>query len=182
MGTPEVPLEQAHETIEHHAHGASEPWIMGVALTAAVLAALAAVTALYGEHFANEAMLEQVRAANKWNQFQANSTKEKVIETQKELYSELKKDPESAKLKELEKQLEKYTEGKKEAKKEAELLEEESNRHLDEHVPLSRGLTMFQVAIAIGAISVLTRRREFWFVCLAFGAVGVGFLIWGLAA
>ena len=41
---------------------------------------------------------------------------------------------------------------------------------------------MFQVAIAVGAISVLTKRREFWFVSLVFGAIGVGFLIWGLAA
>ena len=39
---------------------------------------------------------------------------------------------------------------------------------------------MFQVAIAIGAISVLTKRRGFWFVALAFGAFGVGFLVWGL--
>ena len=35
---------------------------------------------------------------------------------------------------------------------------------------------MFQVAIAVGAISVLTKRREFWFVSLAFGAIGVGFI------
>ena len=67
MGTPEVPLEHAHETIEHHAHAASEPWVMGVALTAAILAALAAVTALYAEHFATEAMLEQIRASDRWN-------------------------------------------------------------------------------------------------------------------
>ena len=77
MGTPEVPLENAHETIEHHAHGSSEPWIMGVALTAAVLAALAAVTALYAEHFATEAMLERIQANDKWSESQADSTKEK---------------------------------------------------------------------------------------------------------
>jgi hypothetical protein len=45
---------------------------------------------------------------------------------------------------------------------------------------LSLGVTMFQVAIAVGAISVLTRRRNFWFASLAFGAVGVGFLGYGL--
>ena len=73
MGTPEVPLEHANETIEHHAHGASEPWVMGVALTAAILAALAAVTALYADHFATEAMLEQIQASDQWNEFQATS-------------------------------------------------------------------------------------------------------------
>ncbi len=186
MGMPEVPLEHAHETIEHHAHGSSEPWVMGVALTAAILAAMAAVTALYAEHFANEAMLEQVKAADKWNEFQAASTKEKVLETQKELIAELKKDPDptdKAKLADLERRLAKYKTDKDECKKEALELEGESKTHHDEHVPLSRGLTMFQVGIAVGAISVLTKRREFWFVSLAFGAIGLGFigaLIWRL--
>ncbi len=82
MGTPEVPLEHAQETIEHHAHAAAEPWVMGVALTAAVAAALAAVTALYAEHCATEATLEQIQASDRWNEFQANSTKEKVVERQ----------------------------------------------------------------------------------------------------
>jgi len=35
---------------------------------------------------------------------------------------------------------------------------------------------MFQIAIAVGAISVLTRRRAFWFVSLAFGAAGILFV------
>ncbi len=83
MATPEVPLEHAHETIEHHAHGSSEPWVMGVALTASVLAALAAVTALCAEHFANEAMLERIEATDKWNESQADSIKEKLLDTKK---------------------------------------------------------------------------------------------------
>lgn len=178
MGTPEVPLENPHETIEHHAHGASEPWVMGVALTAAFLAALAAVTALYAEHFATEAMLEQIQASDRWTEFQANSIKEKVILGNKKVLAKLnvELDPED------EAKLTEYKEKKNEVKEKAEKFEEESKKHLREHVPLSRGLTMFQVAIAVGAISVLTKRREFWFVCLAFGAVGIGFLIWGLAA
>ena len=77
MGTPEVPLEHAHETIEHHAEHSTEPWIMGVALTAAILAALAAMTALYAEHFATDATLEQIKASDTWNEYQANSIKEK---------------------------------------------------------------------------------------------------------
>jgi hypothetical protein len=176
MGTPEVPLENAHETIEHHAHSASEPWVMGVALTAAVLAALAAVTALFAEHFATEATLEQIRASDKWTQFQANSIKEKVVETKKELLTSLKNQPDARD----EAKLGEYKTRKDEIKEEAEKFEEESKKHLREHVPLSWGLTMFQVGIAVGAISVLTRRREFWFVSLIFGTIGVGFLVWGL--
>ena len=71
----------------------SEPWVMGVALTAAVAAALAAVTALYAEHFATEATLEQIQASDRWNEFQANSIKEKVVERKKELLMILKNEP-----------------------------------------------------------------------------------------
>ena len=36
---------------------------------------------------------------------------------------------------------------------------------------------MFQIAIAIAAISALTRRRKFWIVSLLFGGVGCAFLV-----
>jgi len=36
---------------------------------------------------------------------------------------------------------------------------------------------MFQIAIAIGAISVLTKRRKFWAISLGFRAVGLFFTV-----
>jgi len=176
MDTPEVPLEQVQETIDEHAHATMEPWVMGVALTAAILAALAAVTALYAEHFATEAMLEQIEASDTWSEFQANSIKEKVIETKKEVLFILKKEPDP----EDEAKLIEYRGNKAELKEKAEQKGLESIKHLRGHVPLSRSLTLFQVGIAIGAISALTKRRAFWFVSIAFGVIGFGFLIRGL--
>jgi hypothetical protein len=38
---------------------------------------------------------------------------------------------------------------------------------------------MFQVAIAVAAISVLTKRRRFWLISIAFGLIGIAFLIQG---
>ncbi len=175
MGTPEVPLEHAHETIEHHAEHSTEPWIMGVALTAAILAALAAVSALYAEHFATDATLEQIKASDTWNEYQANSIKEKVILENEKISQKLGIPIDD----EDEKKLDDYKANKEKIKEKAEGFVEESERHLARHVPLSRGLTMFQVAIAIGAISVLTKQRAFWYVSLGFGAVGIVFLIRG---
>ena len=39
---------------------------------------------------------------------------------------------------------------------------------------------MFQICIAVSAISVLTGKRTFWWVSLLFGAVGVFYLIVGM--
>jgi hypothetical protein len=36
---------------------------------------------------------------------------------------------------------------------------------------------MFQIAIAVGAIAVLIRRRAFWLGSLAAGAIGIVFLV-----
>lgn len=47
------------------------------------------------------------------------------------------------------------------------------------HFPLSCSLTMFQIGIAIGAIAVLTRRKQFWMASPGFGAIGLVFpIVW----
>src|SRR5438874_2511746 len=61
--------------------------------------------------------------------------------------------------------------------KAAEAFQKQAKHHLHLHHALSRSVTMFQIAIAIGAISALTRRRKFWVVSLAFGSVGLFFLL-----
>ena len=38
---------------------------------------------------------------------------------------------------------------------------------------------MFQIAIAIAAVSALTKKRRFWVVSMLFGAVGCVFLVMG---
>ena len=47
------------------------------------------------------------------------------------------------------------------------------------HVIYAQGVTMFQIAIAVAAISVLTKRTRFWYVALAFAVVGLFFLVQG---
>ena len=57
----------------------------------AVLAVLAAISALIAEHHANEAMLDQIRSSDKWSFYQAKSIKSYLYEMQKEkLEMELK--------------------------------------------------------------------------------------------
>jgi hypothetical protein len=192
---PEVPLEQAQEEIQHHAHGATEPWILGVALTAAILAALAAVTALLAEHHANEATITQIKASDQWGFFQAKGIKAGELRNKVFSWEALDKkvDPKDdaglKKYKEEQKEIEgdkatlkRYAQEQEEIKEKAEELQAESSVHLKRHFPLACGVTMFQVAIAIAAISVLIRKKPFWFISIAFGVVGAGFLVVGLVS
>jgi hypothetical protein len=97
----EVPTEHLHETIHEAAHESehrheSGPLSMRVALTTALLAVIAAVAALLAGHAANEAMLEQIRAANQWSHYQSKSIKASVLGSKIELLGSLGK-PSSSK-------------------------------------------------------------------------------------
>jgi hypothetical protein len=176
MERPEVPLEQSQEEIADHAHHATEKWIMGVALTAAFLAVLAAITSLLAEHHANEAMLEQIQSSDKWAYYQAESIKANLFATKIELLKAFdkpvdEKDPGK---------VEKYRKKQETLWDEAKEKEQASETHMRLHAILSPSITLFQIGIAVGAISVLTKRKSFWFASLAFGVVGVAQLLWGM--
>ena len=184
MEAPEVPTEHLHEHINEHAqgeaggHGSKTSWTMGVALSSALLAALAAVASLKAGHFANEAMVAQISSANKWSYFQSKSIKESQLIGKMDILTALGKEV-SAKDQE---KADEYKKEKGDISNEAKQLEHESKGFFHQHEIMAKSVTFFQVSIAIGAISVLTRRRSFWFVSMGFGAVGVGCLIQGLLA
>ena len=75
---------------------------------------------------------------------------------------------------------ERYQEEQTEIQKEAKQKEAEAKSNFHQHETFAHGVTMFQIAIAIAAISALTAKRRFWIVSLVFGAVGCVFLVLGL--
>lgn len=172
----EVPTEEIQENIHHAAHESGQPWTMGVALTSAFLAALAALSALMSGHHSNEAMIEQIQASDSWSYYQAKGIKAAVLQSKMQMLEALEK-PVSEKDKN---KFEEYKKEQEDTKTEATEKETKSRAHLVRHMTLARSVTLFQVAIAIAAISVLTRRKKFWFLSMGFGVVGIVFLILGL--
>jgi hypothetical protein len=172
----EVPTEHLHEQMHEEAHHAKERWIMGVALSSALLAGFAAVTALLAGHHANEAMLEQIHASDQWSYFQAKGIKASVLETRMTVLEGLGK-------KASEKDSDKLAEYKKEQEeisKEAREKEQSARHHLHAHEIFARGVTLFQVAISVAAISVLVKRKRFWWLSMGFGVIGIFFFIQGI--
>src|SRR5258708_33847704 len=75
MEEPEVPTEHLHEHIKEHAEHSTEKWILGVALSSALLAAFAAVASLLAGHNANEAVFSQIDSSEQWSYYQSKSIK-----------------------------------------------------------------------------------------------------------
>jgi hypothetical protein len=176
MEEMEDPTERVQEEMHEHAHHAPQQWISQVALSAAILAALAAVTSLLSGHHANEAMVDRIRASDQWSYFQAKGIKAAVHGSRVQLLMALGKPVDEKD----EQKVKQYEQEQDEIKKEAEEHEADSEAHLHKHVVFARGVTLFQVAIAVAAITVLTKRRRFWLVSIFFGNAGIFFLIQGV--
>jgi hypothetical protein len=171
---PEVPLEQLSEQVHEAAHHSGETWISWVALSTALLAVLAAITGLLSGKHANEAMMSQIEAANQWNYYQAKSIKSSVLDVKMSLAAAVdEKDRAKAA---------RYEEEQAGIKAEAEHKAAEAKVNFHRHEVYAHGVTLFQIAIAVAAISALTKKRRFWVVSLAFGAAGCVFLAIGFFA
>src|SRR6202165_4919658 len=174
MEEAEVPLENLQEHVHHTAEHSGKKWISWVALSTAILAVLAAIAGLLSGKHANEAMMSQIQASDQWGYYQAKSIKAAVLEAKTTLAeAATEKDKEKAA---------KYQEEQTEIKAEAEQKEAEAKSNFHKHEVFARSVTMFQIAIAIAAISALTKKRRYWFVSLVFGLVGAAFLILGAMA
>ena len=171
MEEAEVPLEGLHEEIHHRAEHGGEKWISWVALSTAILAVLAAIAGLLSGMHANEAMMSQIESSDQWAYYQAKGIKAAVLDAKMSLSGNVSEEDKT--------KAERYQEEQKEIQKEANEKQAEAKSNFHQHEIFARGVTMFQIAIAIAAISALTKKRRFWIVSLFFGIVGSVFLALG---
>ncbi len=170
----EVPIEKLQEDMHHqieHSHD-STGFMMKGALLSAILAVFAAISALMAGHYSNEALVEQLSASDSWAYYQAKGIKSSITEI-KMMVSP--KDAESLKEK-----MGEYKQQQEEIKKEAEEKQAESRHHLTKHQALASAVTFFQIAIALTAISVLTKKRRFMSISMVLGIIGAMMMARGL--
>ncbi|HEV2965624.1 MAG TPA: DUF4337 domain-containing protein [Chthoniobacterales bacterium] len=168
MEEAEVPLENLEEETHHRAEHSDEKWISWVALSTAILAVLAAITGLLSGMHANEAMMCQIESSDQWGYYQAKSIKASVLDAKVALANSPNEADAQTR--------DRYEKEQEEIKAEAENKQAEAKSHFHQHEIFARGVTMFQIAIAIAAISALTKKQHFWIVSLLFGIAGCVFL------
>ena len=157
----EVPTEHLHEEINERAKEGKR-WSLYLAISTAFMAVLAAIAGLMAGHYSNEALIEQIKASDQWAYYQAKGIKAEIA-----AFSAIKDST----------LIEKYKTEQQSIKKTAEDFEKKSGVYLDKHVILARAVTMFQIAIAISAISILTGKRWLWYFAILLSLAGVVFFI-----
>lgn len=176
----EVPTEHLTETINETAEEkkseAKERWTLYVALSTAFMAVLAAIAGLMAGHHSNEALIDQVKASDQWSYYQAKSIKAELATSTDKILHTLSAKPlteDNAPT------LARYEKEKEEIKKKAEEHEKSSEDHLNKHVTIAKSVTIFQIAIAISAIAIITRRKPLWYGGIILTLVGIVFLVMG---
>ena len=181
---------EAQELQEHAEHGAHEATLRPVAFTMSLLAVLVAVTTVLGHRTHTEAIIAQTRAAveqnrasDMWSFYQAKKIRTNDTELAANLMQVLSiaDKPTAAKiekgyadhqkkweedLKEGEKQAREKEEKVKDFEKEVTAAEVRANRF-----DLSEAL--LEIGLVITSITLLTHKRIYWYLGLAFSVGGI---------
>jgi len=177
MEEQEIPTEELQEKIHEEAEEKKERWILHVALSTACIAVLAAIAGLLSGHHVNEALIEQIKSSDQWNFYQSKSIKAEIAGSTLKILEAL---PGKAPADEEKQATARYEKEKEAIKKIAEEDQEKAEKHLNTHVTLSKAVTIFQIAIAISAIAILTRRKKLWYGSIVLAMAGIVFLIMGI--
>jgi Domain of unknown function (DUF4337) len=152
------------------------------AVTAEVLAVLAAIGSLLSGHTVNQSILEQTKATDQWAYYQAKSTKGHAYLVGGELIKDLSttqsttaSDSRTQALRHFQEESERYEREKEDFKKEAEHLEAESQHEFHRHLQFALGIACFQVGIVLASVSILVRIRAIYYLSVVAGAAG---LVW----
>jgi hypothetical protein len=183
---PEVETERLHEAIHEELEKEGGAFLKRIALTTAILAALAAIASLYAGATVNEALVLkteatrlQAEASDQWAYYQAKGIKAAVAEASSTAWLAIGKPapPEYAQNQKRYKDEQKAIEEKaKEKEKERDEKSAEADHLLHRHHLFADTVALLQVSIALGAVAALTRSRLAWIASMAVGLGGIGLL------
>jgi hypothetical protein len=180
---PEIESEKLHEAIHEELEHEGGSFLKQIAMSTTVLAAVAAIAALQAGATVNEALALktdatrlQAQASDQWTYYQAKGIKAVVAEASETSWTATGAVPP----KQYAEKKKRYEDEQKEISEKAKKLEEErdeKSKEADEllhrHHGFAYAVTLFQVAIALGALAALTRIRLVWYGSMALGLGGL---------
>ncbi len=184
---PEIELDAVHERAEEAQREGSRD-LRVVALTTALLAACAAIASLQAGSTVNEALALkteatqlQAQASDQWAYYQAKGVKEAIVRASATEWTIAGKTPPSDIATTANKYAQQQVAIAQQAQKlehERDLRSHEAEHLMHQHHGFASAVAFFQVAIALGAITALTRSRPVFAAAVLLGVIGVVFYAW----
>ena len=150
-----------------------ESWTKYVSLMVVVLAVATGIGSLKAGGFSTKVVLNQQQASDEWAYYQAKSIKQRIAEMEARGTT----GPVAAAAAE---DVARYKNDQKVSQAEAQRLEKLRD-DFGKHGPkVGLGITFLQISIALASVCLLTKRKALWMASGVIGAIGIGYVVFGL--
>ncbi len=172
--------EEINEFVENQEKG-GEAKLFNVSFSISVLAVLVALATVLAHRAHTEAVLQQARATDEWNLYQAKKIRQSNIATTSDLLTILAPNnpAAAAKLNDYKTHTAKWDDDLKEEDEKARDYEKEVMTAEHRASRYDSGEALLQIAVVLSSVTLLTRQRIFWLMGLAVGAGGLVFALMG---
>ncbi len=174
---------EAHELQEHSEHASADKSLRPVALAMSTLAVLVAITTVLGHRSHTAAVLEQARASDMWNEYQAKRIRQNDTANAIDILKILPtRDAEGTQklIKSYQQHIDKWNEDLGEEQKQAREFEEEVRLQERRANRFDLGEALLEIGLVVTSVTLLTRRQAYAWFGGAFGVAGIVMAILGL--
>jgi len=171
-------MPEVHELHEHAEKTRENPELIGATFTMSVIAVLVAAISVLGHRAHTRTILDQTRAADSWSEYEARSIRYHNYELFADLLSVAQvKDPDKAqKLKDrYASEQQRYRQEQDTVQAKAKTFEASAEEHERKGARYDMGEVCLEAALVITSITLITRKKPFWFMGSAMAAGGVLF-------
>jgi hypothetical protein len=175
-------MSEGIELPEHEEHE-KHPLTIPVSVTIAILAVVGAIVTLLGHRAHTEELLLQAKASDQWAYYQAKNIRLHEMQAVSDMLAVLSpadKEKATTVREKYVKEVERYEKDKDEISSEAKTLETERDLVSHRADRFDGGEVFVEMGLVICSITLLTKKRLFWFSGIAIAAVGVVLAITGL--
>jgi Domain of unknown function (DUF4337) len=164
------------QELKEHAEQGAESALRPVAFTMSLLAVMVAVTTVLGHRTHTEAVLNQNKATDQWNEYQAHKIRSNDTALASDLLSVVTisdKDAAAKIAKSYTDHQEKWAESTKEDKEKAEALEAKVEQAEFRANRFDLAEALLEIGLVITSVTLLTRSRIYWYLGIVFSIGGI---------
>jgi hypothetical protein len=163
------------ELHEHAEHAASEPALIPVTITMAVLAVIGAIVSMMGARVHADEMLKQTQAADQWSQYQAEKIRQRsymVLLDELNLFALQNAANVPAIKAKYQSEIDRYTKQTNDIQTQANATQDEVKSLEKKSNLLDYAEAIIESSLVICSITLLTQKKVYWYAGMLIGAGG----------